>query len=51
MKLDIQEVFFLKQCVEAATIKGSDAPIVAKTIEKIEKEFLRLESIEQKQPK
>jgi hypothetical protein len=51
MKLDIQEVFFLKQCAEAATIKGSDAPIVAKTIEKIEKEFARLESLQQKQPK
>jgi len=51
MKLDIQEVFFLKQCAESSTIKASDAAIVAKTLEKLEKEFARLESLQQKQPK
>lgn len=46
MKLDIQEVFFLQQCAKAATIKASDAEIVYKTIEKLDKEFSRLEKLE-----
>lgn len=50
MKLDIQEVFFLKQCAEASTIKASDAAIVAKALEKLEKEFTRLEAQVEKTP-
>jgi len=46
MKFDIQEVFFLQQCASAATIKASDAEIVYKTIQKLDKEFSRLEKLE-----
>ena len=31
MKLEISEVYFLKQAVEQVNIKASDAPAVAKT--------------------
>lgn len=48
MKLEIKEVFFIKQAVEQATIKASDALFVAKTIEKLDKEFVRLQKIEDK---
>jgi len=46
MKFDIQEVFFLQQCAKGATIKASDAEIVYKTIEKLDKEFTRLEKLQ-----
>lgn len=48
MKLDIQEVYLLQQALNAATIKASDAIIVAKTVEKLDKEFKRLESLQPK---
>ena len=48
MKLEIQEVFFIKKAVEQATIKASDALLVAKTIEKLDREFVRLQKIEDK---
>lgn len=48
MKLDINEVYFLKQAVEQVNIKASDAPNVAKTIEKLDKEFVRLQKLEEK---
>lgn len=48
MKLDINEVFFLKQSVEQVTIKASDAPVVAKTIEKLDRELQRLQKLEEK---
>ena len=44
MKLEIQEIHLLKQSLGAATIKGSDAIVVAKAMEKLEKEFARLET-------
>lgn len=48
MKLELNEVYLLKTALEAATIKASDAPIVAKTIEKLDKEFTRLQKLEEK---
>lgn len=51
MKLEINEVFFLKNALESVNIKASDAPTVAKTIEKLDKEFVRLQKLEaKKQP-
>lgn len=48
MKLEISEVYFIKQAVEQVNIKASDAPTVAKTIEKLDKEFLRLQKLQDK---
>lgn len=48
MKLEINEVFFLKNALESVNIKASDAPTVAKTIEKLDKEFVRLQKLEEK---
>jgi hypothetical protein len=48
MKLEINEVYFLKQAVEQVNIKASDAPSVAKTIEKLDKEFVRLQKLQEK---
>jgi|TARA_B100000035_G_C20824431_1_gene475777 hypothetical protein len=48
MKLDISEIYFLKQAVEQVNIKASDAPSVSKTIEKLDKEFVRLQKLEEK---
>tara|TARA_B100001939_G_C16870566_1_gene586193 strand:+ start:693 stop:872 length:180 start_codon:yes stop_codon:yes gene_type:complete len=48
MKLEINEVFFLKNALESVNIKASDAPVVAKTIEKLDKEFVRLQKLEEK---
>ncbi len=48
MKLEINEVFFLKNALESVNIKASDAPVVAKTIEKLDKEFSRLQKLEEK---
>jgi len=46
MKFTINEISFLKNSVEAVTIKSVDAPAVAKVIEKVTKEFERLQSME-----
>ena len=46
MKLEISEVYLLKASLEAATIKAKDAPIVAKTMEKLDKEYQRLEKLQ-----
>ena len=48
MKLDINEVYFLKQAVEQVNIKASDAPNVARTIEKLDREFVRLQKLQEK---
>ena len=48
MKLELTEVYLLKGALEASTIKASDAPLVAKTIEKLNKEFTRLQKLEEK---
>jgi hypothetical protein len=43
MKLDINEVFLAKGAIEGSTIKGSDARVVVGALDKLEKEFNRLE--------
>ena len=48
MKLDINEVYFLKQAVGEVNIKASDAPNVARTIEKLDREFVRLQKLQEK---
>ena len=48
MKLDIQEIHILQQAIANITIKASDAPKVAIVIDKLEKEFERLQKLEEK---
>lgn len=48
MKLDITEVYLVKQSVENQTIKATDAKTVLSLIEKLDKEFVRLQKLEQK---
>lgn len=48
IKLDLTEVYMLKQAVSNINIKATDAPIVAKTMEKLDKEFDRLQALEEK---
>lgn len=51
MKLDIQEIHILQQAIANITIKASDAPAVAVVINKLSKEYERLEKLqEKKQP-
>jgi hypothetical protein len=47
MKLDIGEVFFIKESMKTVTIKAIDSPMVAKLITKIDKEFDRLKKLEE----
>jgi len=48
MKLEIQEVYLVHEALKGCTIKGGDAPAVAKTLDKLEKEFNRLQKLEEK---
>ena len=48
MKLDITEVYLVKQSVENQTIKATDAKTVLSLIEKLDKEFVRLQKLEEK---
>ena len=48
MKLGVNEVNFIHQAVMSVSIKGSDAVQVAGLIEKLEKEFTRLQKLESK---
>tara|TARA_R100001510_G_scaffold15121_1_gene12531 strand:- start:25646 stop:25825 length:180 start_codon:yes stop_codon:yes gene_type:complete len=51
MKLDITEVYFVKQSIQQVNIKASDAPLVSALMDKIDKEYNRLEKLElKKQP-
>lgn len=51
MKLDIQEVYVLKQAIASISIKASDAPIVVGVMNKLDREFERLQKLEvKKQP-
>lgn len=51
MKLDIQEIHILQQAIATITIKASDAPAVAVVIDKLNKEYERLQKLElKKQP-
>jgi hypothetical protein len=49
MKLEINEVYFLSEVVKTANIKAADAPTVANLMAKLEKEFTRLQSIQEKE--
>ena len=48
MKLEINEVYFLKKAVEQVSVKATDAPFVTKVLEKMDKEFVRLQKLEEK---
>jgi len=47
MKLDITEVYFLSQVTQNASIKASDATVVSDLMKKLDKEFARLQKLEQ----
>tara|TARA_R100000388_G_C7175598_1_gene126120 strand:+ start:180 stop:335 length:156 start_codon:yes stop_codon:yes gene_type:complete len=49
MKLEIDEVFFLKSAMGNVQIKASDAPAVAAILSKLDKEFVRLQKLQEKQ--
>lgn len=48
MKVDISEVFFMKEALKTVNIKATDAPAVAALISKLDKEFDRLQKLEEK---
>jgi histidyl-tRNA synthetase len=48
MKFEINEVFFLKNAAEATNIKASDAHTVSALLTKLDKEFMRLQKLEEK---
>jgi hypothetical protein len=47
MKLEINEVYFVKESIKSITIKASDAPAISKLMEKLDKEFERLQKLEE----
>ena len=51
MKLDITEVYFIQQAVDATTIKASDAGMVYALQVKVGKEFDRLRKLEERKQK
>jgi hypothetical protein len=48
MKLDLTEVYFLQQASVNVSVKAKDARLVANLLEKLDKEFDRLQKIEEK---
>ena len=48
MKLDITEVYFLTEVVKTANIKATDAKVIGNLMDKLDKEFVRLQKIEEK---
>ncbi len=48
MKLEIQEVYFVKQAIQQVSVKATDAPFVTRVLEKLDKEFVRLQKLEEK---
>lgn len=48
MKVEISEVFFMKEALKTVNIKATDAPAVATLISKLDKEFVRLQKLEDK---
>jgi acylphosphatase len=48
MKLDLTEVYFLQQASVNVSVKAKDARLVADLLEKLDKEFDRLQKIEEK---
>jgi len=49
MKFEIEEVAFLKNAIANVQIKVSDAPAVAAVVNKIDREFSRLQKLQEKQ--
>jgi len=49
MKLDITEIHFVKSSVENQTIKASDSRTVCGLLDKLDKEFVRLQKIQEKE--
>ena len=49
MKLDITEVYFLAEVTRQANIKASDAGTIVSLMGKLEKEFERLQKLQQKE--
>lgn len=43
MKFDISEVYFVKQAIEVATVKVSDAKFASDLLTKVDKELDRLQ--------
>lgn len=48
MKLNLTEVYFLQQASENVTVKAKDAKVVANLMDKLGKEFEKLQKIEEK---
>jgi len=51
MKLEIEELAFVKSAFDNVTIKASDAPGVAKIIDKLDREFIRLQKLQEAKAK
>ena len=51
MKLDITEVYFIKQAIDATSIKATDAGMVHALQTKVGKEFERLRKLEERKQK
>ena len=51
MKLDITEVYFIKQAIDATSIKATDAGMVHALQTKVGKEFDRLRKLEERKQK
>ena len=49
MKLDLTEVYFINEVVKSSSIKASDAQTVADLMSKLDKEFTRLQKLQQKE--
>ena len=48
MKIEINEVYVAKTAIEAISIKGSDARAVADLLDKLDKEFDKLQKAQEK---
>lgn len=48
MKIDIAEAYFMKEALKTVNIRATDAPAVAALISKLDKEFDRLQKLEEK---
>lgn len=48
MKLDLTEIYFLQQASQNVTVKAKDAKIVSELLDKLDKEFERLQKVEEK---
>ncbi len=48
MKLDVNELDFIKECIFNSTIKGKDSVFVGGLIEKVFKEISKVKTLEEK---